>query len=222
MAWNDDRVAQLKKLWMAGRSASQIAAELKGGLTRSAVIGKVHRLGLSKHGRAACACPAPNMRKRVFAAPKPARPSAPATKRPTPTVGAFVVNGWGKQQSTPARQNERAAEGRAITAAVTKGGGVQSPNARPWMEARKPNECNWTIGDRYEIKFCCNPVHARGWCLGHYALGTVPTAPVRPRAAAAYSRFDAVETVKPEHGRFGKGVGPLTAQTLWDAGRDAA
>ncbi|MFD0917060.1 GcrA family cell cycle regulator [Pseudahrensia aquimaris] len=46
MAWTDDRVAKLSKLWADGLSASQIAAEL-GGVTRNAVIGKVHRLGLS-------------------------------------------------------------------------------------------------------------------------------------------------------------------------------
>ena len=49
MSWTDERVALLSKLWADGLSASQIAAEL-GGVTRNAVIGKVHRLGLS--GRA--------------------------------------------------------------------------------------------------------------------------------------------------------------------------
>ena len=46
MAWTDDRVELLKKLWAEGLSASQIAREL-GEVTRNAVIGKVHRLGLS-------------------------------------------------------------------------------------------------------------------------------------------------------------------------------
>ena len=46
MSWTDDRVEVLKKLWVEGQSASQIAKEL-GGVTRNAVIGKVHRLGLS-------------------------------------------------------------------------------------------------------------------------------------------------------------------------------
>lgn len=45
VTWSDDRVEQLKKLWEAGLSASQIAAEL-GNLTRNAVISKVHLLGL--------------------------------------------------------------------------------------------------------------------------------------------------------------------------------
>lgn len=54
MAWNDDRVELLKKFWSEGLSASQIASKM-GGVTRNAVIGKVHRLGLS--GRATPAKP---------------------------------------------------------------------------------------------------------------------------------------------------------------------
>jgi len=46
MSWSDERVEKLKKMWSEGQSASQIAKEL-GGVTRNAVIGKVHRLGLS-------------------------------------------------------------------------------------------------------------------------------------------------------------------------------
>ena len=70
MAWTEDRVETLKTLWNEGLSASQIAGRL-GGVTRNAVIGKVHRLGLS--GRAAPAKPkavqpkaeAPPVRERV-------------------------------------------------------------------------------------------------------------------------------------------------------------
>lgn len=60
MSWNDERVELLKKLWSEGLSASQIASKM-GGVTRNAVIGKVHRLGLS--GRAA---PAKPQRGRLF------------------------------------------------------------------------------------------------------------------------------------------------------------
>src|SRR5947199_4794757 len=67
MGWTDERVALLKKLWLDGLSASQIAKQL-GGVTRNAVIGKVHRLGLS--GRAAPSQPT----RTVFKAPRPARP----------------------------------------------------------------------------------------------------------------------------------------------------
>ncbi len=80
--WTDDRVATLKKLWLDGLSASQIAKQL-GGVTRNAVIGKVHRLGLS--GRAAPSQPA----RPVFKAPRPARPAtqvqpAPVARRVEP------------------------------------------------------------------------------------------------------------------------------------------
>jgi GcrA cell cycle regulator len=47
LTWSEDRIEQLKKLWQAGLSASQIAAELGNDISRNAVIGKVHRLGLS-------------------------------------------------------------------------------------------------------------------------------------------------------------------------------
>jgi GcrA cell cycle regulator len=62
ITWTDERVEQLKKLWADGLSASQIAAQL-GNITRNAVIGKVHRLGLS--GRA---------KSPSSAAPRPRKP----------------------------------------------------------------------------------------------------------------------------------------------------
>ena len=46
MAWTDERIKQLRQLWSEGQSASKIAEKL-GGVTRNAVIGKIHRLGLS-------------------------------------------------------------------------------------------------------------------------------------------------------------------------------
>jgi GcrA cell cycle regulator len=67
VGWTEERVETLKKLWLDGLSASQIAKQL-GGVTRNAVIGKVHRLGLS--GRAAPSQPT----RTVFKAPRPARP----------------------------------------------------------------------------------------------------------------------------------------------------
>jgi GcrA cell cycle regulator len=63
MSWTDERVELLRTLWLDGRSASQISAELGLGVTRNAVIGKVHRLGLS--GRARSASPSvPRVRQR--------------------------------------------------------------------------------------------------------------------------------------------------------------
>jgi GcrA cell cycle regulator len=71
--WTDDRVELLKKLWADGLSASQIAGEL-GGITRNAVIGKVHRLGLSGRAKAPSSS-APRQRKprapsQMFRAPR--------------------------------------------------------------------------------------------------------------------------------------------------------
>jgi GcrA cell cycle regulator len=75
MAWTDERVELLKKLWAEGLSAAQIANKM-GGVTRNAVIGKVHRLGLS--GRATPAkpqrgCSAPSERSSASAAPRAPR-----------------------------------------------------------------------------------------------------------------------------------------------------
>src|SRR3954469_1053006 len=77
MSWTDERVSTLKKLWLDGLSASQIAKQL-GGVTRNAVIGKVHRLGLS--GRAAPSQPT----RPAFKAPRPARAATPVAHAPAP------------------------------------------------------------------------------------------------------------------------------------------
>ncbi|MBA4228795.1 MAG: GcrA cell cycle regulator, partial [Hyphomonas sp.] len=45
MSWTDERIATLRKMWEGGATASEIATEL-GGVSRNAVIGKAHRLGL--------------------------------------------------------------------------------------------------------------------------------------------------------------------------------
>ncbi|MEO6012643.1 MAG: GcrA family cell cycle regulator [Devosia sp.] len=60
MGWTEERVELLKKLWLEGLSASQIAGILGEGVTRNAVIGKVHRLKLT--GRAKPASSAPRAR----------------------------------------------------------------------------------------------------------------------------------------------------------------
>ena len=83
MSWTDERVETLKKLWLDGKSASQIAAELSNGITRNAVIGKVHRLGLSGRVKA----PAP-------AAPRP-RPSKPQQSSVQRTVTTRPMMGGG-------------------------------------------------------------------------------------------------------------------------------
>ena len=85
MSWTDERVETLKRMWAEGQSASQIAKEL-GGVTRNAVIGKVHRLGLSNRvgGKDEDEAEAPvAAAARPDPAPQPA-PAATAAARPDP------------------------------------------------------------------------------------------------------------------------------------------
>jgi GcrA cell cycle regulator len=76
MSWTDERVELLRKLWLEGLSASQIANELANGITRNAVIGKVHRLGLSGRAKAPSATPA-------LPRPRVKAPTPPITARTT-------------------------------------------------------------------------------------------------------------------------------------------
>jgi GcrA cell cycle regulator len=91
MSWTDERIDRLKKMWSEGATASQIADEL-GGVSRNAVIGKAHRLGLDarpspvkpgeeKEKKAAAPAPAPKPAPRAEA-PAPAAPEAPADEAP--------------------------------------------------------------------------------------------------------------------------------------------
>ncbi|MES2289570.1 MAG: GcrA family cell cycle regulator [Pseudomonadota bacterium] len=85
MAWTDERIDQLKTMWEKGMTASQIAETL-GGVSRNAVIGKAHRLGLQARpspvkANDAESSPAP----RAEAPPSPPPPAAP---RPAPRAEA--------------------------------------------------------------------------------------------------------------------------------------
>jgi GcrA cell cycle regulator len=89
LTWSDDRVEQLKKLWEGGLSASQIAAEL-GNVTRNAVIGKVHRLGLSGRAKSPSSA-APRQRKARPAAQQMMRVARPVSRGNTALAHAFEV-----------------------------------------------------------------------------------------------------------------------------------
>jgi GcrA cell cycle regulator len=88
MGWTEERVELLKKLWLEGLSASQIAGVLGEGVTRNAVIGKVHRLKLSGRAKPASSTP------RVRQAPRPAarRVASPSSSVRT---GGFGGGGGG-------------------------------------------------------------------------------------------------------------------------------
>src|SRR3954463_14320210 len=95
MSWTDERIDRLKSLWTQGMTASQIADEL-GGVSRNAVIGKAHRLGLqSRPSPVKPNEPPPQPRARTR--PGPARapkapgrrpPGAPGARAPAPAPGA--------------------------------------------------------------------------------------------------------------------------------------
>ena len=86
MAWTDERIDQLKQMWQQGMTASQIAEQL-GGVSRNAVIGKAHRLGLqarpSPVSQREAPAPAPVAAAPVIEAPEPEAPVA-AAPEPAP------------------------------------------------------------------------------------------------------------------------------------------
>ena len=100
MAWTDERIATLKKMWEGGSTASQIADEL-GGVSRNAVIGKAHRLGLKsrpspvKAAEKKKAAPKPKpaakpVAKKAAPRPVPAPPPAKPTAKPAPKADAAI------------------------------------------------------------------------------------------------------------------------------------
>lgn len=131
MSWTDERVELLKKLWSDGLSASQVAAEL-GGVTRNAVIGKVHRLGLS--GRAKTTTSSQRARRTRSQTSRPARPSAGAA----PTVGATALKADAKPQATPKPKAEEKPELDAVVVPISK---------RASILTLTENTCKWPIGD---------------------------------------------------------------------------
>jgi len=82
MSWTDERIDMLRKMWEAGQTASQIAEEL-GGVSRNAVIGKAHRLGLQS--RPSPVKPNDGSAKAAAAAAAAAAPQAAAPPEPKPT-----------------------------------------------------------------------------------------------------------------------------------------
>lgn len=143
--WSETRVTTLSQLWLDGLSASQIAKQL-GGVTRNAVIGKVHRLGLS--GRAAASAPARAPR---TATPRPKRPHRVAAAAPP----------LGK---SPARSPVQA------FALTPEGPGLIGDMAHLGAHA-----CKWPIGDPRDLdfSFCGRQADGR-YCAAHGQRGVRP------------------------------------------------
>src|SRR6478752_3899807 len=128
MSWTEERIERLKKMWHDGATASQIADEL-GGVSRNAVIGKAHRLGLEQRPspvkpgeekeakkaapaaapksaapraeapRAAPAAPVADTPQATTTAPTPQRPSGSEIQYRSIGPGGFVRQGPGDQQA---------------------------------------------------------------------------------------------------------------------------
>jgi GcrA cell cycle regulator len=163
MGWTDERVELLKKLWQDGLSASQIAKQL-GGVTRNAVIGKVHRLGLS--GRAAPSKPA----RTVFKAPRPARPVAAAPSAPRRIAEPAVATATAVQPS-PVRYVEEAP---GTATVLTLGAHM----------------CKWPIGDPAldNFTFCGRRSGEGPYCHEHSQVAYQPAQTKKKSSAAELAR----------------------------------
>ena len=189
MSWTDERVELLKKMWGEGQSASQIAKEL-GGVTRNAVIGKVHRLGLSN--RTAGASPAkaepkekPAPATKAEAKPKPAPKTEPARPAPAPTAEAKPVVP-ARRQIIPAGQplppqpsaNEISPE------ALAKVNEVEKKAKKLTLMELTEKTCKWPVGDpaTEDFWFCGLPVEAgKPYCEAHVGVAFQPMSSRRDR-----------------------------------------
>ncbi|MEI6800874.1 MAG: GcrA family cell cycle regulator [Pseudomonadota bacterium] len=133
MSWTDERVETLKKMWAEGQSASQIAKEL-GGVTRNAVIGKVHRLGLSNRvGPGGPAEDEVEVAPVVVAPPPqpaPAAPAKPAAAPPRPVAPVAVEEAPRPAPVAPTPQPAPVAAAEPVAAAPIESSTITfSPNA---------------------------------------------------------------------------------------------
>jgi len=162
MSWTDERVELLRKLWSDGLSASQVAAELGPGITRNAVIGKIHRLGLAERAKTASA-PRPRVT-------KAARPATNAVAAPAPRAGGHVVHGnvalaFAPQTVVVARPNREEEVVIPMSERVTL------------MELRE-SMCRWPMGDPTspEFRFCGgkSPIGGGPYCAHHARVAYQP------------------------------------------------
>ena len=167
MSWTDERVETLKTMWSEGKSASQIAKEL-GGVTRNAVIGKVHRLGLSnRNGGGSPAKPAKDKtaaREAKSGKSEPAKTSsggapradtAPASKAAVTPLRKPIIPAGQPLPPQPSA-NEISPEALASVREVEK-----KAKKISLMELTE-RTCKWPIGDpaTEEFWFCGLPVQA--------------------------------------------------------------
>lgn len=158
MSWTDERVSALKKLWAEGHSASQIAKQL-GGVTRNAVIGKVHRLGLS--GRATPSRPV--KRPPRLARPKPRVLPDGSVKVPAPQAPE-------RPAEAPRTVIERQ-EPLAPLPPLTMADGEPAT-----ILTLRDSMCKWPIGDPADPKFafCGRKADCGPYCAEHAKVAFQP------------------------------------------------
>jgi GcrA cell cycle regulator len=192
MSWTDERVETLKRMWGEGQSASQIAKEL-GGVTRNAVIGKVHRLGLSNRAGGdedeAAPGPAPAAAAKPEPAPRPEptpraeapRAAAPAAAPPsnvTPLPVRKAIIPAGQPLPPQPSLNEISPEALASVREVEK-----RARKLTLMELTE-RTCKWPIGDpaTEDFWFCGLPSLAgKPYCEAHVGVAFQPMSARRDR-----------------------------------------
>ena len=187
MSWTDERVELLKKMWSEGQSASQIAKEL-GGVTRNAVIGKVHRLGLSNRNgsgaqgnestakaRPAKAKAASKPSAKAKAAAQPAADKEPAA---TPVTRIKPIIPAGQPLPPQPSANEIDPEALAKVSEIEK-----KAKKLSLMELTE-RTCKWPVGDPAtdDFWFCGLPVQAgKPYCEAHVGVAFQPMSARRDR-----------------------------------------
>ena len=194
MSWTDERVETLKKMWGEGQSASQIAKEL-GGVTRNAVIGKVHRLGLSNRaGSGGGASKAPAKEKPAAAAkpaPKPAAKAKPAAQVPAVkeeqeldengipiSAARRAIIPAGQPLPPPPSANEISPE------ALAKVSEVEKTAKRISLMELTEKTCKWPVGDPAtdDFWFCGLAVQqGKPYCEAHVGVAFQPMSSRRDR-----------------------------------------
>jgi GcrA cell cycle regulator len=193
MSWTDERVEFLKTMWSEGKSASQIAKEL-GGVTRNAVIGKVHRLGLSNRVGGADR-PEDEIEVSAFAeAPAPEPVPEPQAEQPQATATAAGARPAVREPAAPAVRAKPAGQpmppqppGSEISPeALANLAEVAKKARRLTLMQLSERTCKWPVGDPAtdDFWFCGLPtVPGKPYCETHVAVAFQPMSARRDRRA---------------------------------------
>jgi GcrA cell cycle regulator len=190
ISWTDDRVEILKKLWGEGQSASQIAKEL-GGVTRNAVIGKVHRLGLSNRATSSSSSKSDTKSKTSVksmsntkkvlnktSASKVTSANSPAEPRSNVTSLRRQIIPAGQPLPPQPSANEISPE------ALARVNEIEKKAKKISLLELTERTCKWPVGDpaTEEFWFCGLPSQAgKPYCEAHVGVAFQPMSQRRDR-----------------------------------------